>query len=300
MQKYPYSFFPVEMIQEHIMLDRQPVEDLLAALPPPSEAEPEVPKPESSVTTSTPTTNPSTTNLTSSSTGNTTNPTSQPTNTTNPTPTPQSGVRDTVSRDSVSNSRETISVVPSTNKFNVDLSDIGVTKAPPGQLKSFLTGLILRDDEFKAELSILIRDTMAEELDMLREEISQISSSFTFNVRQGREGQVTINNPNALRVLEQEFPGESVQGWNIFDESGAVHGTPGNVSVDIVRHGGVTHLCQHIPAATKDELTRVMNIGKLFKSQNPGEALSCLIITSNIDEQTTESATKCKIRVLVI
>jgi len=274
MQKYPYSFIPVESVQEYIALYRDPVEDLLASLPPPVEMEIE-PTPQTA--TSEPVE--STTGLsTLSNSGVATGTSTTPVQTTNP-------------RDTISNTQ---------NKFNVDLADIGVAKAPPGQLKSFLSGLILRDDEFKAELSVLVKEVMAEELELLRQEITQISSSLSFNLHQGTDGEPNFDNPVALKVLEKEFPGCPVRNWTFFDEAGTVNGTPGNVSVNLVNHGGVTHICQLLPTVTANELDLVLGVGKLYKSQYPGGALSCVVITSNIDQPTNEVATKCKIRVIVI
>eukprot|EP01129_Flabellula_baltica_P014536 TRINITY_DN6981_c0_g1_i1.p1 TRINITY_DN6981_c0_g1~~TRINITY_DN6981_c0_g1_i1.p1 ORF type:complete len:1107 (-),score=304.83 TRINITY_DN6981_c0_g1_i1:11-3331(-) len=252
MQKVPYSFVSIDLMQEYLNIYREPVEDILTELPEPPEEVEEQALPSMDEVLA-PEEKPSSTN-------------------------------------------ENIST-----KFHViGMEEAGITKVPPSELKSFLTGLLLNDDEFKAELSVLVKEVWAEEIELLRQEITQLSDSLTFDLHGGTEGDVDLGNAQAAKVIETEFPGSQIREWSFYDEAGTITGNPENISIKLVKEGGMTHICDVIPTTTPEELNRMLKLGKLYKSRYPGEPISCLIITGSIDESTTQAATKCKIRVIVV
>ena len=101
----------------------------------------------------------------------------------------------------------------------------------------------------------------------------------------------------AAEVLGKDFPGCPLNRWDFYDSQGAVYGAPQNVSIDVIQRANANYLCDIKHVVGVNDVSNLIKIGKLFRSQNPTAPLSCIIITANIDAQADEIANRCKIKV---
>lgn len=101
----------------------------------------------------------------------------------------------------------------------------------------------------------------------------------------------------ATDVLSKDFPGCPLTRWDFYDSQGAVYGAPQNVTIDVIQRAQANYLCDIKHVVGVNDVSNLIKIGKLFRTQNPTAPLSCIIITANIDAQADEIANRCKIKV---
>jgi hypothetical protein len=101
----------------------------------------------------------------------------------------------------------------------------------------------------------------------------------------------------ATEVLGKDFPGCPLTRWDFYDAQGSVYGAPQNVTIDVIQRAQANYLCDIKHVVNVNDVSNLIKIGKLFRTQNPAAPLSCIIITANIDTQADEIANRCKIKV---
>jgi len=172
-----------------------------------------------------------------------------------------------------------------------------VTSSPSNtttqQLKFFLIDKLFNDDDFKDELSKLVKIVMNEELDQFKNEVRDLTESLQPlpGGQELNEVEITTSvEPKAQQIISQEFPGCSVFRW-----------TSQNTTSNVVKGENSRFIYEVIPSVSVQDLERVIKTGKLYKAQYPSFPLSCFIITSsNVNDNVLNVAHKCKIKIFKV
>jgi len=161
------------------------------------------------------------------------------------------------------------------------------------QLKFFLIDKLFNDDDFKDELSKLVKIVMNEELGQFKNEVRDLTESLQPlpGGQELNEIEITTSvEPKAQQIINQEFPGCSVFRW-----------TSQNTTSNVVKGENSRFIYEVIPSVSVQDLERVIKTGKLYKAQYPSFPLSCFIITSsNVNDNVLNVAHKCKIKIFKV
>jgi len=145
--------------------------------------------------------------------------------------------------------------------------------------------LVRTDPDFRRELKDVISEMIKEDLDRLREEMSN--------------GGVEKPKLDAAAIVAREFPGAQLTTWSHQDAQGQVYGFPETIEVELIRHNSMAYLCSIRESVDIADVVFLIRIGRLYKSINPQSALACIIIARTITDRAKGIADRCKMKTIL-
>jgi hypothetical protein len=112
------------------------------------------------------------------------------------------------------------------------------------------------------------------------------------------------NNDDALfaqasALLAKDFAG-SISTTSFFDEAGVVYGKPAHISLDVIIKAQHHYLCSFAVEIKDYDIHLLVQVGKLYKQNNPSCALACIVVTRSIADSVRAIADRFKMKVYLV
>eukprot|EP01125_Pyxidicula_operculata_P018240 TRINITY_DN6479_c0_g1_i1.p1 TRINITY_DN6479_c0_g1~~TRINITY_DN6479_c0_g1_i1.p1 ORF type:complete len:1105 (+),score=214.78 TRINITY_DN6479_c0_g1_i1:1899-5213(+) len=166
------------------------------------------------------------------------------------------------------------------------------------QLEFFLLDLVMNDDDFKHELESRIKLTMSDEMNKFQAEIKELINGGHRRNRAKSSVLTQIEDQKAKAVLDKEFPNCPISSWTQYDALGVVSGIPEDITINILEKDSTHFILQIKEHLGYEDVTRVLEIGKLYRSHHPSIILSCIILAHEVTPQSEVLCNKSHIKIL--
>jgi hypothetical protein len=103
----------------------------------------------------------------------------------------------------------------------------------------------------------------------------------------------------ASALLAKDFAG-AITSTTFFDEAGVVYGKPAHISLDVIIKAQHHYLCSFSAEIKDYDIHLLVQVGKLYKQNNPSCALACIVVTRNIPDTVRAIADRFKMKVYVV
>lgn len=179
--------------------------------------------------------------------------------------------------------------------------------------RSILLDMILRNSNFKTTLGSIVSEVVSNEWKNLHEEyvyLCILAEFFRLNLVLSGSRDFSkpstdaecIPHPRFREVVRAAFPGCSFSCWTYYDDKAAIAPTPQIVNATVVHSPNSSSHC--ILAIkenfTKEEAAKVVKLGALYKNQNQGVSLSCVVFTNQVTENAAAIANQCKVKIVLV
>lgn len=103
----------------------------------------------------------------------------------------------------------------------------------------------------------------------------------------------------ASALLAKDFAG-AITTTTFLDEAGVVYGKPAHISLDVIIKAQHHYLCSFSPEIKDYDIHLLVQVGKLYKQNNPSCALACIVVTRNIPDNVRAIADRFKMKVYIV
>lgn len=111
-----------------------------------------------------------------------------------------------------------------------------------------------------------------------------------------------IPHPRFREVVKAAFPGCQFSCWTHYDDRAVISPIPQVINATVVHSSNASSRC--ILAIkenfTKEEATKVVKLGALYKNQHQGISLSCVVFTNQVSENAAAIANQCKVKIVLV
>mmetsp|Transcript_26275 Transcript_26275/g.29252 ORF Transcript_26275/g.29252 Transcript_26275/m.29252 type:complete len:1079 (-) Transcript_26275:138-3374(-) len=163
------------------------------------------------------------------------------------------------------------------------------------ELKPVIMDLLRNDNEFKQSIAGVIKEVWQEEQEKFLRELRNMEPQVA-PATNGRAMPMDFGS-RARRFLEDEFSGAPLSTWEYYDARGIVNGTPGTVSIDVLKNGHDNYLCGIEERLDSNGVKSIIAIGKAYREHNPSFKLACILISQDISPDALALCQRCKIKV---
>jgi len=177
----------------------------------------------------------------------------------------------------------------------VSRKNLQVPKSKDGDqdLKYFLIDRVFSDSELQEEISNFVKTTLQEDYSKIRSDLESLVPKIqppTQKLTPTTEG---FNDFKVKKFLDQEFPGIPTFRWDFSDDGKSI-------SYNITKKDTTSYMWEINPNPTVDTLLKLVNAGKLYRSCNEVNTLSCFLLTNYANQEVLNVANGCKIKIVNI